>query len=430
MVHSKAIYQFERDQNSSVISSEGGTPSKINPTPDFDLQHVDAVGAESLMIALIGPNELHRKAAANALAECLGSQVREFSSYPPSLDDVPRLLEENYDVVIIDLETDPEYAIKLIESVGANGSTTVMVYSATTDSDLLVRCMRAGAREFLTLPFSGNTFAKALARSSARRPAFRAPRKPIGKLLGFLGAKGGAGVTTVACNYAVALAQASGQSALLIDLDLPLGDAVLNLGIASEYSTVDALRDFRRLDSSLLAKFVVKHSSGLSVLAAPGKFPQSQSSDEAIDKLLSVARRRFDNVVVDMGSRLDLTGTQLFKDAFRIYLVTQSSISELRNSNRLITHLFSSGGPTLEVVVNRFETRSPVLSEEQITKALTRPVDWKIPNDHAAVRKMQSTATPLVLGDTPISKMICQMANSICPQPDAPAKKKGFRLFG
>ena len=113
------------------------------------------------------------------------------------------------------------------------------------------------------------------------RPAVRPVRpqkKAGGKVLVFLGAKGGSGVTTLACNYAVALAQESSQSTLLIDLDLPLGDAALNLGIAAEYSTVNALQDSGRLDASFLSKLLVKHSSGVSVLAAPGKFPRYQAS--------------------------------------------------------------------------------------------------------------------------------------------------------
>jgi Flp pilus assembly CpaE family ATPase len=62
---------------------------------------------------------------------------------------------------------------------------------------------------------------------------------------------------------------------------------------------------------------LIKHSSGVSVLAAPGKFPQFHATNEAIDKLMTVARQEFDNVVVDVGSRLDLTDTALFKDASR-----------------------------------------------------------------------------------------------------------------
>ena len=153
----------------------------------------------------------------------------------------------------------------------------------------------------------------------------------------FLGAKGGDGVTTLACNFAVSMAKESGQSTLLIDLDLPLGDAALNLGVVAEYSTINALQNAARLDSAFLSKLLVKHSSGVYVLAAPGKFPQFDASHEAIDKLITVARQDFDNVVIDMGSRLDLMSTSLFKDGSTVYLVIQAGIAGLRNSNRLIS---------------------------------------------------------------------------------------------
>jgi pilus assembly protein CpaE len=398
--------------------------------PNLDTQYPESFGADAMIIALIGPDEDRRSAAVIALAGTRGTDVREFSFYPPGLDDVPRLLEQHYDAFIIDLDSNPEYALELVESICAKSQATVMVYSSKADPDLLVRCMRAGAREFLTMPFSKVTMAEALVRASARKPAPKADKKAGGKLLVFLGAKGGSGVTTLACNFAVALAQDSGQSTLLIDLDLPLGDAALNLGIVAEYSTVNALQDSSRLDGSFLSKLLTKHSSGLSVLAAPGKFSQFEISNQAVDKLLTVARQEFDNVVVDMGSRLDLTGTVLFKDAFTIYLITQAAITELRNSNRLISQFFNSGGPKLEIVLNRYGPRSLGVADEHITKALTRPATWKIPNDYAAVRQMQNTATPLALTDSPISRLIRQMARSVCGEPAAPPKKKGFSLFG
>jgi pilus assembly protein CpaE len=391
-----------------------------------------SVESAALSIALIGPDEQRRKEAAGALLLCDGVEVREFMDYPPSLDDVPRMLDQRNDVIIIDLDSKPEYALEMVETLCSNNSATVMVYSSKPDPDLLVRCMRAGAREFLSPPFKHSTMSEALMRASARRTATRLPstRKTGGRLLVFLGAKGGAGVTTLACNFAVALAQESGQSTLLVDLDLPLGDAALNLGIVTEYSTVNALQDAGRLDASFLNKLLTKHSSGVSVLAAPGKFPQFHATNEAIDKLMTVARQEFDNVVVDVGARLDLTDSALFKDAFTIYLVTQAGIPELRNSNRLISQFFTVGSPKLEIVINRHEPRGLGVSDETITKALTRAANWKIPNDYAAVRQMQNTATPLALGDSPISKLIKQMAISICGQRATQPKKKGFRLFG
>jgi Flp pilus assembly CpaE family ATPase len=431
MSNSESSYRFSEKPQEGYSAAGGSNPVNSDSSSYLDDQYPDSLGADVLSIALIGPDEDRRRAAASALAGCQGGEIREFSSYPPSLDDVPRLLEANYDVIIIDLDSHPEYALELVESICANGSATVMVYSVKADSELLVRCMRAGAREFLTMPFAQSTMAEALVRASARRPATRPSKKTGGRLLVFLGAKGGDGVTTLACNFAVSMAQESSESTLLIDLDLPLGDAALNLGVAAEYSTINALQNAARLDTAFLSKLLVKHSTGVSVLAAPGKFPGFDATTEAIDRLLMIARQDFDNVVIDMGSRLDLMGTGLFKDGSTVYLVIQAGIAGLRNSNRLISQYFNTGIPKLEIVLNRFEPRTMGVSEDQINKALTRPAQWKIPNDYAAVRRMQTTAVPLAMEDSPISRLIRQMARTACGLPPAPEKKTGgFSLKG
>lgn len=389
--------------------------------------------AADLTVALIGPDEQRRKEAAFTLSQCAGSMPRQFAGYPDDLQDAPRSLDENHDVIIIDLDSDPEIALALVERICMHGNSTVMVYSSQANHHLLMRCMRAGAREFLTVPFDPRMVKEALERASQRRPTPIAQAVKSGKLLVFMGAKGGVGVTSLACNFAVALAQNVSQKTLFIDLDLPLGDAALNLGIVAEFSTVSALKDADRLDGAFLTQLLVKHSSGLSMLAAPGKFPHYEPCSEAIDRLVEVARQEFDNVVVDVGSRLNVQDTALFNQASTVYLVTQAGIPELRNSNRLINQVFANGGPRLEVVLNRFESRTLGVSEEHITKALTRPAQWKVPNDHALVRKMQINGSPLVLGDSSVARTIRQMAESVNPKPasDAPpVKKKGFNLFG
>jgi Flp pilus assembly CpaE family ATPase len=390
-------------------------------------------GSDSLSIALIGPDKERRKEVASALAECPRADVREFSSYPPALDDVPRLLEQYHDVILIDLDSNPDYAIKLVESICATDSAAVMVYSEKADRDMVVRCMRAGAREYLTLPLEQNTMHEALGRAAPVRSSVTvADKKTNGRVLVLFGAKGGSGVTTVACNLAVALAQESGQSTLLIDLGLPMGDAALNLGIVAEYSTDNALLDSGRLDASFLTKLLVKHRSGLSVLAAPSKVPKVQASHDGIDKLLTIARRNFENVVVDLGSRLDLMGTTLFTDAQTIFLVTQAGISELRNSNRLIGQFFNEDSERLEIVINRYDPRSLGVNEEHIAKALTMPARWKIPDDYSSARQMQGPSAPEAMADSPISRVFRQMARSVSGLPAVPDKKTGFgpKSFG
>ena len=392
-------------------------------------QTSDVLGSSTLSIAVISPDDQRRKAAMGALGECQTGQIREFKSYPPDLNDLPGMLGNDFDVVLVDLDSDPESAFDLVESICTNGLATAMVYSAQDEPNLLLKAMRAGAREFLRIPLNPSTMAEALVRASALRSVVRPAKKTDGRMLVFLSAKGGSGVTTLACNYAVSLAQESGQKTLLIDLNFPLGDAAIDLGIKAQYSTVNALQNSSRLDPSFLATMLVKHDSGLSVLSAPTELTTTRFSDEAIDKLLEVARQEFDYVVVDAGSRLELQHTHLFDRTATIYLVTQIGIPELRNSNRLISKLSTAASPKLEIVINRHDPRNMGISEEHIAKALTKPADWKIPNNYAAVRRMQNTATPLTDEDTEIARAIRHMTRSITGQPAPLEKKKGFSLF-
>lgn len=390
------------------------------------LPDTDALSANLLSVALIGPEERNRIAVADALVGSTSGVPRQLPFYP-DLDQVPKLIDLNFDVIIIELDSDPEAALDLIESLCADCPATVMVYSTAADSELMIRCMRAGAREFLTLPFTPGSMAEAMVRAAVRRTTIRTPiipRRPDGKLCVFFGAKGGTGVTTLASNFAVSVARESGKKTLLIDLDLPFGDVALGLGLTVAYSTADALQNHTRLDANFLSRLLVKHDSGLWVLAAPGKVVSVPIIIEAVNKLLTVARQDFEYVVIDTGSKLDLASTALFDTDALVYLISQVGLSELRNSNRIISELFKSDFPHLEVVLNRYSPSSLGIDEEHITRALTRRAQWKIPDDHSSLRKMQGSTTPLVLSDSPISRVIRQMARAACGLAAEPERKK------
>ena len=392
------------------------------PTPVA--QDADSLGASPLSVALIGPDESRRAAVAEALNGPLCGNRRELNFYP-DLEEAQKLIERNFDVVIVDLDSNPEVALDLVESICARTQATVMVFSAGADAELMIRCMRAGAREFLTQPFAPAKLAEALVRASARRTATRAARKADGKVLVFWGAKGGAGVTTLASTFAVWLARESEKKVLLIDFDLPLGDAVLALGLSGQYSTVEALQNFHRMDANFLNRLLIQHDSGLSVLGSPGKMVKVETSKEAIDKLLWVARQDFDYVVVDSGSNLDLIDSALFDLDAVVYLITEVTIPELRNANRLITEWLATDGRRLEIVLNRYTSSSLGVDDEHIAKALTRHAQWRIPDDHGAARKMQATPATVALSESPVSGILRQMARTACGLTPVPEKKKG-----
>jgi pilus assembly protein CpaE len=387
--------------------------------------------AGQLSIAVIGPDELLRISLLDALNRYFTGNLHDFVSYPPTLLDVNNLMDQKHDIVMIELDSDPDYALELIRTVCAGGNSSVMVYSRmpnqeVPDSDLLLRCMRLGAREFLNLPFAGEELKEALERAAVRHSvSYDEPEKARGRLFVFCGVKGGAGVTNIACNFAVTLANYSPEKVLLIDMDLPLGDAALNLGIRPRYSTLDALQNHSRIDSSFLSKLLVSHDSGLALLPAPGRFPGYLATNEAVDRLLRVARQDFENVVVDAGSKFDLANACAeYRDATILYLITQSGIPELRNANRLIGQYRTVDGPKLEIVLNRYERDSSGITEDELKRALTCAVSWKIPNDYRAVRKMQDTSAPIVATDSLIARQIEAMVCAACGLPALRHKKE------
>jgi len=399
----------------------------------------ETASVNAISIAVVGPDDGRRNAVASALG---GSEepntldpeqsgvvltIQEFLSYPLELNDLPQILAQHFDVVFVDLDGDTDYALDVVEGLSRWSSATVMVYSARANRDLVIRCIRAGAREFLNLPLAPGDMAGALARVPIRDPSLSRIQSAAGKLFVFLGAKGGCGVTTVATGFALSLAQASGQRTLLIDFGLPLGDAALQLGMLCDYSTQNALEDWRRLDGSFLRSLLAEHVSGLSVLAAPGEFPKSRAPLQAIDKLMTVARQNFHYVVVDAGSRLDLMHSSLFGDSTYLYLVTQAGISELRNANRLIAQFFSTRGHKLQVVLNRHMPHAKGFDDEQVAK--TRPAQWKVLEEDATDGATQHPAISLAHDDSPAAKSIRQMARAACGLPPLAERRKNFRLF-
>jgi len=383
-----------------------------------------------LSAIILSADEERRSTLAAALE---GAQAKVIRQAPlPGLDDLAGLVEDGCDVLIVDIDGRPEQGLELVEAACAlDPVMTVMAYGTQTDSKLLVRCMRAGAREFLWEPLSTTAMVEALVRAAARREEVKSLKKTRGKALVFVGAKGGSGVTTIAANFAVALAGESQQTVALVDLNLRLGDAALTLGLASEFSTLDALQNEKRLDSELVSKLLVRHSSGLRVIAAPGHLTGFQPSPAAILKLVQILRGDFGWVVVDAGCQYGAHTQSLFDAAEKVYLVSQVSVADLRNAHLLIqAHFQKDERRKVEVVLNRFEFRAGEIDAASIEKALTVASNWKVPSDYQAVRQAQNTATALVSKDGAVTRVLTAMARAACGKSANEVRKKRFGLFG
>ena len=162
----------------------------------------DAGGLNALAVALIAPDASRRRSLETVLTGSQFTIAREFAAWPSPFD-LLDIGSGKCPVAIVDLDTDAERAMSVIENLSRRDVTmTVMASSSRNDIALLHRAMQAGAREFLLDPVLPETLLEAFQRASARRPD---PGKIPGKTLTFVPSKGGAGVTTIATNFALAL---------------------------------------------------------------------------------------------------------------------------------------------------------------------------------------------------------------------------------
>jgi pilus assembly protein CpaE len=389
----------------------------------------DSTRSNALSVALIVPDSKRRRSLATALGGPQFTIAREFATYP-SRSDLLEIAQLDCSVVIVDLDDDIEQAIRAIESLcSRNISVTVMACSSRNDSTLMRRSMQAGAREFLNEPLLPEVMGEVFTRASSRRAG---REKIAGKTLVFVSSKGGVGVTTLASNFALALTKESGAKVVVVDMDFQLGEIALGLGMTATFSVVDALLNPARLDKEFLSTLFLRHSSGLAVLAASEDFKVFHSPIEGATKLFQILREEFAYFVVDAGTSHGHIQETLFEVADTLYLVTELSLPALRNARRLVSFLSARDGSRgLEVVLNRFNSRHGGIDENSATKALARPVNWRIPNSYAAARAAQDSGVPLAMEDSPITRALTQMAKAACGKPLSIEKSvsKKFSFF-
>ena len=376
-------------------------------------------------VVLICPDPDYRR----VLTKMLGAQqariVEELGLYP-AYNHLLGVIDTDCDAYVIEIDTDTPAAMNLVEAIcDKKPSATVMVYSCLQRPELLVNSMRAGAREFLTGAIPPNTLNDALLRASARRAeAFE--KKVRGKTMAFWGGKGGCGTTTLAVNFALALRQETRGEVALLDLNMNLGDVATLLGITPRFSLADAIAAPERLDQEFVATLMTKHSSGVSVLAAPDVYTSVPVTAGTIGKLIDLVAVQFPYVVVDAGPSLGAAVSALFQMASATYLITQTDIPGLRSSQRFLNYLQTFGNPDVELVVNRFESRKSQIDDAQIAKTLGISPKYKVPNDYAAARRAADTGNPLASEKGPITECLRRMARVASGKPAEEPKKRGL----
>jgi pilus assembly protein CpaE len=306
------------------------------------------------------------------------------------------------DLVAVDIRRDAAAGMAAIERLRATHPTTaIFAVAQTTDPELILQAMRAGANEFFMWPVPEDSFQGAVRRTATRRDSAQAQAKPPSVTMVFFGAKGGAGTTTVAVNCAVELARLTKRQTLIVDLKAGFGEVALFLGVRPRYTTLDALESLHRLDKDFLRELCAKHKSGLEILAGSEQFERPGAQDAgAVEELFRVVGKSHDYVVVDAGNQINSCSIAALYAADTIFVVATPDVPSVRNAQRLVDRVrqLGVGGERIRILLNRASDQH-MIGQKQIETALGYGIHHTFTSDYRTVSTALNSGVPLALAN-------------------------------
>jgi pilus assembly protein CpaE len=243
------------------------------------------------------------------------------------------------------------------------------------------------------------SFHGAVRRTAARRDAANAGARPPCVTHVFLGAKGGAGTTTVSVNCAVELARLTKRPTVIVDLKQCLGEVALFLGVRPRFTVLDAIENLHRLDKDFLKELVSKHKSGLDILAGSEQFDRPNQQDAGgIEELLRVLTRVYDFVVIDAGNMINSGVVSSLYAADTVFLVTNPDVPSIRNAQRLVDRVrqLGAGSERIKILLNR-TSENLLIAPKQIETALGYGIHHSFSSDYRTVSTALNSGVPLAL---------------------------------
>ncbi|HKT79053.1 MAG TPA: AAA family ATPase [Vicinamibacterales bacterium] len=320
------------------------------------------------------------------------------------------------DIVIVDIRGDAPSAMASIERLRAAAPNAgVFAIASTAEPDLILQSMRAGANEFFVFPPADDTFNGALRRTAQRRETVQGA-KPAATTVVFFGAKGGAGTTTLAVNCAVEIARIGKRSTVIVDLKAGLGEVALFLGVKPRYSVIDAIDNLHRLDREFLRELVIKHKSGLEILAGSEHFDRPAAGDAtAIEEVFRLLTRQYEYIVIDAGSQINSSTVAALYASDRLFLVGNPDVPSLRNAQRLLERVRELGasGERVRFLLNRAAEPYPI-PPKQIESALGHPIHHTFPSDYKTVSAALNSGVPLTMaGNSELATQFSQFTQGV-----------------
>lgn len=258
---------------------------------------------------------------------------------------------------------------------------------------LLLRAMRLGCRDVVA-PDDADALARL---SEAAAGDTGALVGGAGGLVAVLGSHGGVGTTTVALALAELLARDPARGVVVVDLDQADRTLRAALDLPSGLTARGLLRVAASMDPVKVRGALTRRPEGFWVLGQDEDVlavPPVQAAE--LPAMISLLRRAFTTVVVDLGSTFGELTRQLLDDAHLGVLVTTQELLALRTARTRLDQLERVGlhGDVVALVVNRYAADAGPL-EAEIEERLGVPVTAALPDVPRLARQALDRGLPL-----------------------------------
>ena len=304
---------------------------------------------------------------------------------------------QNKSIFLVDLSNNKQEKLDLILKVSQQcPNCKVLALSDNPTVDLIIRIMRAGAKEFVPIPILKNEFFDSLNKIISQ---FEEPKKNNKcKIISVFSNKGGIGKTSLATKLALELSKITKESVALIDMNFQMGDITTFLDLKPSFNISYMLENIDKINETFLLSTLEKYkNSSLYILADPPYFKQADNiQPKQITKLFNTLKETFSYIIVDAEASFDGKNIAALDNSDLILLVTVANIPALRNTQRCL-ELFEKLGydkNKTQIVVNRYMENDEI-KEDDVEKVLSKSVYWKIPNNYFALMTAINKGVPV-----------------------------------
>jgi pilus assembly protein CpaE len=332
------------------------------------------------------------------------------------------------DILLVDSQLGGESTLDIIDDLAIQFTTAAVVAILPSNDPLVAQqVMLAGARAFLISPFSQINLVSTLRRVSeleGRRQQNQTyvssqvieSTRPLRSVTVY-SPRGGTGVSSIAANTAIALAEETGKKVLLFEGKVFFGHLEVMLNLKVQNALSDLIPHANSLDEGLIRDVVCPHPSGIHVLLAPSNVQIAQGiRAEDIYNIFIGVSRYYDYTVVDAGGILNDISVTLMDAADRIMLVTTPDLASLHDTSRFLQLSRSLAYTTDKIlmILNKAGAEGGVKLKD-IETVLHHQVYHQIADDSANVLRSINRGIPFLVyyPRSNASKSIQQLARKL-----------------